>query len=80
MKNLIKSHRRFDSEDYKHLQEKGYNDQEIIEIWERNINQRVLSDLLWIEAQNPKVVTSLLAEFEKQKGNNPFTINQTNNE
>ena len=80
MNNTIKSHRCFNQEDYKRLQDKGYDDQEIIGIWDRDIHQRVLSDLLWIEAQTPKVVTSLFAEFEKQKGNNPFISNQTSHE
>lgn len=78
MNNFIKNHRVFNPEDYERLQNKGYSDSEVIEIWNKDLKQRVLSDLLWLEAQSPEAVKTILAEFEEFKGKNPFTSNPIN--
>jgi len=78
MNNSIKNHRVFNTEDYERLQNKGYSDFEIIEIWNKDLKQRVLADLLWLEAQSTEVVEKTLAEFEELKGKNPFISNQNN--
>jgi len=72
MKNTIKSHRCFNEKDYEKLQSKGYEDSEIIQIWNKDLKQRVFSDLLWLETQNPKAVKNIFLEFQKLKNNNPF--------
>ena len=78
MNNSIKNHRIFNAEDYEKLQKKGYDDPEIIEIWDRDIRQRVLSDLLWIDAHAPEEAESILIEFKKMRGENPFIFNHIN--
>ncbi len=78
MNNSIKTHRVFNTEDYERLQNKGYSDPEVIEIWNKDLKQRVLADLLWLEAQSPEVVEKILAELQELKGKNPFTSNQNN--
>ncbi len=78
MNNSIKNHRVFNTEDYEKLQNKGYGDAEITEIWDRDIRQRVLSDLLWIDAQSPQEAEEILTEFKKMRGENPFISNPIN--
>lgn len=52
MKNTIKLHRRYDEKDYQRLNSKGYTDQEIIDIW----NKDILNDFMWLGHFYPKVV------------------------
>ena len=80
MNNSIKNHRVFNAEDYERLQSKGYSDSEVMDIWDKDLKQRVLSDLLWLEAQTPEIAETIITEFQKLKDNNPFIFNQTNNE
>lgn len=75
MNHSIEKHRRFNAEDYEALKNKGYSDYEISEIWNQDLRQRVLSDLLWLEAQNPEAAENLLAEFQKLREQNPFISN-----
>ena len=78
MNNSIKNHRVFNTEDYERLQNKGYSDSEVMDIWDKDLKQRVLSDLLWLEAQSPEIAETIIAEFQKLKDKNPFISNQNN--
>lgn len=56
MKNSIKTHRRYDEKDYHRLSQKGYSDQEIIDIW----NKDILNDFMWLGHFYPKVVQEFI--------------------
>lgn len=73
MHHSIEKHRRFNAEDYEALKNKGYSDAEIEEIWDTDIRQRILFDLLWLAAKTPQTAEDLVAEFHRLKDDNPFS-------
>ncbi len=75
----IETHRRYQEDDYKHLKAKGYNDSEIANIWNNDIKHDIVSNLLWLRANNPEVAEEVLADFVNLKNNNPYQSNPNNN-
>ena len=72
MNHSIEKHRVFNPADYETLKNKGYSDTEIEEIWDTDVRQRTLFDLLWIAAKNPQTAEDIVAEFHRLKADNPF--------
>ena len=68
----VKNHRRFVLKDYQYLSEKGYSDDEIIVIWNKDIRQSVTMDLLWLEKFDPKAVKEIFTNLEDLRKNNIF--------
>lgn len=75
----ICTHRRYQEDDYKHLKAKGYNDSEIANIWNNDIKHDIVSNLLWLRANNPEAAEEVLADFVNLKNNNPYQSNPNNN-
>ena len=69
------THRYYEEEDYNYLSQKGYTDEEIVEIWNRDIKHDIVSNLLWLEVNEPEVAKDVLAEYERLKVNNPYKSN-----
>lgn len=71
----IVAHRLYNLDDYNKLHEKGYSNQEILQIWNRDIEHHTIANLLWLEANNPTALKEILAEYERLKTNNPYKSN-----
>lgn len=71
----IKNHRRFYLKDYQHLKDKGYSDDKIVSIWNRDIRQSATMDLLWLEKFDHKAVKEIFANLEDLRKNNIFKTN-----
>ena len=69
------THRYYEEEDYNYLSQKGYTDEEIEEIWNRDIKHDIVSNLLWLEVNEPEVAKEVLAEYERLRENNPYKSN-----
>ena len=69
------THRYYEEEDYNYLSQKGYSDEEIEEIWNRDIKHDIVSNLLWLEVNEPEVAKDVLAEYERLRENNPYKSN-----
>ena len=69
------THRYYEEEDYNYLSQKGYTDEEIVEIFNRDIKHDIVSNLLWLEVNEPEVAKDVLAEYERLKVNNPYKSN-----
>ncbi len=69
------THRYYEEEDYSYLSQKGYTDEEIVEIFNRDIKHDIVSNLLWLEVNEPEVAKDVLAEYERLKVNNPYKSN-----
>ncbi|QQS59434.1 hypothetical protein IPN35_00905 [Candidatus Peregrinibacteria bacterium] len=78
MNHSIENHRVFNPEDYEKLKTKGYGNAEIEEIWDKDLRQRTVSDLLWQAAKHPQTAEDIVAEFYRLKDDNPFTPNSIN--
>ena len=75
----IRHHRRFALKDYQRLREKGYSDDEVIVIWNKDIRQSATMDLLWLEKFDPKAVKEIFANLEDLRKNNIFKSSNPNN-
>ncbi len=71
----VYTHRYYDEEDYNHLNQKGYTDEEIEKIWDRDIKNDIVSNLLWLEVNDPDAAKEVLEEYERLKVNNPYKSN-----
>lgn len=69
------THRYYEEEDYNYLSQKGYTDEEIVEIWNRDIKHDIVSNLLWLEVNEPEVAKDILTEYERLRENNPYKSN-----
>jgi hypothetical protein len=78
MNHSIENHRVFNPDDYAKLKNKGYSNAEIEEIWDTDLRQRTVSDLLWQAARNPQTAEDIVEEFHRLKGDNPFTLKPIN--
>jgi hypothetical protein len=71
----VYTHRYYDEQDYEELSRKGYTDEEIAAIWDRDIKHDIVSNLLWLEVTDPAAAKNVLAEYERLKANNPYKSN-----
>lgn len=75
----VKHHRGFALKDYQRLREKGYSDDEIIVLWNKDIRQRTTMDLLWLEKFDPQAVKEIFANLKRLRDNNIFESSNPNN-
>lgn len=68
----VYTHRYFDKQDYEHLSHKGYTDDDISAIWDRDMRNDIISNLLWLEANNPETVKEVLGEYKVLQKDNPY--------
>lgn len=69
------THRYYEEEDYNHLSQKGYSDEEIEKILDRDLKHDIVSNLLWLEVNDPEAAKDVLVEYERLKENNPYKSN-----